>query len=118
MNLLDLVVSVISEVDANLTSTNLAAFKSLRVLRTLRVIRVARLIRSLSYMKIIMSVVVTVLSEFLYIFMLLILFVFIYTLLGMEILGGTFVNQSVSGIRQNFDSFENALFSVFQTLTV
>ena len=118
MNILDFVVSIISEVDSNMTTTNLSALRSLRVLRTLRVIRVARLIRSLSYMKIIMAVMVGVMSEFMYIFLLLSLFIFIYTLLGMEILGGTFVSQSVSGIRQNFDTFENALFSVFQVLTV
>lgn len=36
----------------------------------------------------------------------------------MQIFGGTFLPQSVSGIRQNFDTFLNALFSVFQVLTV
>lgn len=50
--------------------------------------------------------------------MLLALFIFIYTLLGMQIFGGTFINESVSGIRQNFDTFFNAFFSVFQVLTV
>lgn len=62
MNILDFVVSIISMVDANLPTTNLSALKSLRVLRTLRVIRVARLIRSLSYMKIILAVIGTVLT--------------------------------------------------------
>jgi hypothetical protein len=82
------------------------------------VLRVTRLVRSLSFMKIVMAVVVSVISEFIYIFMLLALFVFIYTLLGMQIFGGTLLPLSVSGIRQNFDTFYNSLFAVFQLLTV
>lgn len=50
--------------------------------------------------------------------MLLALFIFIYTLLGMQIFGGELLPQSVTGIRQNFDTFFNAVFSVFQLLTV
>lgn len=50
--------------------------------------------------------------------MLLALFIFIYTLLGMQIFGGALLPESVTGIRQNFDTFFNAVFSVFQLLTV
>jgi hypothetical protein len=50
--------------------------------------------------------------------MLLALFIFIYTLLGMQILGGELLPESVTGIRQNFDTFFNAIFAVFQVLTV
>jgi hypothetical protein len=69
-------------------------------------------------MKIVMAVVSSVITEFVYIFMLLALFIFIYTLLGMQIFGGTLDPQSVTGIRQNFDTFTNSIFAVFQTLTV
>ncbi len=50
--------------------------------------------------------------------MLLTLFIFIYTLLGMQIFAGQFLPQSVTGIRQSFDTLFNACFSVFQVLTV
>lgn len=90
----------------------------MRIFRAFRVLRVTRLVRSLSFMKIVMSVVVSVVSEFAYIFMLLALFIFIYTLLGMQIFGGTTLPQEVTGIRQNFNTFFNSVFSVFQLLTV
>jgi hypothetical protein len=50
--------------------------------------------------------------------MLLALFMFIYTLLGMQIFGGQFLPESVTGIRQSFDTFFGAFFTVFQVLTV
>ncbi len=50
--------------------------------------------------------------------MLLSLFIFIYTLLGMQIFAGQFFPQSITGIRQSFDTFFDAVFSVFQVLTV
>lgn len=41
-------------------------------------------------MKIIMGVVTSIITEFIYVFLLLSLFIFIYTLLGMQIFGGNF----------------------------
>lgn len=98
--------------------SNLSALRSIRILRAFRVLRITRLIRSLSYMRIIMNVVASVISEFVYVFLLLFLFIFIFTLLGMQIFGGGFVPQSVSGIRQNYDTFFNAFFTIFQVMTV
>lgn len=72
------------------STTNLSALRSIRILRAFRVLRITRLIRSLSYMKIIMGVVTSIITEFMYVFLLLSLFVFIYTLLGMQIFGGNF----------------------------
>lgn len=120
MNLFDLFVVVVSLVDASLDgmTLNITALRSIRIFRAFRVLRVTRLVRSLSFMKIIMAVVVSVISEFVYIFMLLSLFVFIYTLLGMQIFGGSLLPFHVVGIRQSFDTFLYSLFSVFQLLTV
>lgn len=121
MNLFDLAVVGVSMIEVVLGGsggTNLSALKSIRILRAFRVLRVTRLIRSLSYIKVIMGVINSVISEFMYVFFLLWLFVFIYTLLGMQIFGGTFVSQNISNIRQNYDTFFNALFTVFQVMTV
>ena len=50
--------------------------------------------------------------------MLLLLFVFIYALLGMQIFGGAFTDPEVVGtIRYNFDSFLNAFITAFIMLT-
>lgn len=119
MSVFDTFVVSISLVELSVgTGGNLSALRSVRILRAFRVLRVTRLIRSLNYMKIVMSVVSSVITEFVYIFMLLALFIFIYTLLGMQIFGGELLPQSVTGVRQNFDTFFNAVFSVFQLLTV
>lgn len=50
--------------------------------------------------------------------MLLLLFVFIYALLGMQIFGGAFTDPDVAGtIRYNYDSFLNAFITSFIMLT-
>lgn len=120
MNIFDSFVVSISIVELSLGtgSSNLSALRSIRILRAFRVLRITRLIRSLNYMKIVMSVVSSVITEFVYIFMLLVLFIFIYTLLGLQLFGGQLYPESITGIRQNFDTFFNAFFSVFQILTV
>ena len=61
--------------------------------------------------------VTSIITEFIYVFLLLSLFVFIYTLLGMQIFGGNFPASNVTGFRQNYDTFFNALFTVFQVMT-
>lgn len=63
---------------------NLSAFKTIRVLRTLRVLRVARLLRGMESMQVIIAVFVRSATSFMYITMLLFVFLFIYTLLGMQ----------------------------------
>lgn len=120
MNIFDSFVVSISIVELQLGTggSNLSALRSVRILRAFRVLRITRLIRTLNYMKIVMSVVSSVITEFVYIFMLLALFIFIYTLLGMQIFGGALLPESITGVRQNFDTFFGAAFSVFQVLTV
>jgi hypothetical protein len=50
--------------------------------------------------------------------MLLVLFVFIYALLGMQVFGGNFRDPEVVGtIRYNYDSFVNAFITSFIMLT-
>ena len=53
------------------------------------------------------------LEDFIYIFLLLMLFSFIYALLGMQIYGGR-LNFEIGKIRQNFDTFTDAFLTVFQ----
>jgi hypothetical protein len=69
-------------------------------------------------MSIIISIIGNIISEFVYIFLLLGLFIFIYVLLGMQIFGGNSLPIQITGIRQNFDSFFNSLVTVFQVLTI
>lgn len=93
MNLFDSFVVGISLVELSFGSggSNLSALRAVRILRAFRVMRITRLVRTLSYMRIVMSVVSSIITEFVYIFLLLALFIFIYTLLGMQIFGGQFL---------------------------
>lgn len=122
MNLFDGGVVVISLVELFfLSGTNaLSAFRTVRIFRTFRVLRVTRLLRSLAFMKIIIEAISIKLKTFIYIGLLLILFIAIYSLIGVQIFAGAIPSDTVqrTGIRQNFDDFLGAFIVVFQLLTV
>jgi hypothetical protein len=61
----------------------LDAFKTIRMLRTFRVFRIARLLKALESMKTIMDVIFRSYKSFIYITLLMFLFIFIFSLLGM-----------------------------------
>ena len=106
MNYLDGAVVMLSVVELSFMSGGgaLSAFKAVRIMRTFRVLRVARLLKSMQSMQIIMNVISRSFSSFLYLAMLLLLFVFIYALLGMQVFGGALGFKDGTP-RCNFDSF-------------
>ena len=68
-------------------------------------------------MQVIIGVISKSIWSFVYIALLLLLFVFIYALLGMQIYGGRF-NFKWGKPRGNFDTFNDAFVTVFQVLTL
>ena len=94
-----------------------SAFRAVRIMRTFRVLRVARLLKSMQSMQTIIDVIARSISSFLYLAMLLLLFIFIYALLGMQTFGGKF-DFDDGKPRGNFDSFNSAFITVFQVLTM
>lgn len=94
-----------------------SAFRAVRIMRTFRVLRVARLLKSMQSMQTIMDVITRSISSFLYLAMLLLLFIFIYALLGMQTFGGKFDFEDGKP-RGNFDTFNTAFITVFQILTM
>lgn len=66
----------------------MSAFRAVRIFRAFRVLRVTRLLRGLEFMHKIVNVVNRTLDSFIYIALLLFLFCFIFTLLGMQLYGG------------------------------
>jgi hypothetical protein len=85
MNLFDGCIVSLSIIEMTvLTKGNKAvsAFRAVRIFRTFRVLRVTRLLRSLAFMQVIIGVVSRTLSGFVYIALLLLLFIIIYTLMG------------------------------------
>ena len=109
MNYLDGTVVMLSIVELTFMSGGgaLSAFRAIRIMRTFRVLRVARLLKSMQSMQIIMNVISRSFSSFLYLAMLLLLFIFIYALLGMQVFGGNLTFDDGTP-RCNFDSFNLA----------
>lgn len=114
-NKFDSLVAIISIIEVTLDANDVSQ-KTIKILRIFRIIRVIRLLRSLKFMKMIIEVLSKTLTSFLYIALLLILFLFIYALLGMKLFGDEF-NFPNKVYRQNFDSYQEAFLSVFQILS-
>ncbi|CAI2366067.1 unnamed protein product [Moneuplotes crassus] len=121
MNYLDGAVVILSIVELAFLSNSggsLSAFRTVRIFRTFRVLRVARLLRSMQSMQVIIGVIGRSMSSFIYLAILLLLFIFIYSLMGMQLYGGQFNNYEGEKPRANFDSFAVSFLTVFQLLTM
>jgi Ion transport protein len=92
MNYMDGTIVLLSLVELAFMSGKgaLSALRAVRIFRVFRVLRVARLLRGLKSMMQIINVIQRSISSFIYLAILLLLFVFIYALLGMQIFGGSF----------------------------
>lgn len=120
MNYMDGTIVILSLVELIFMSGSgaLSALRAVRIFRVFRVLRVARLLRGLKSMVQIINVISRSISSFIYLAMLLVLFIFIYALLGMQVFGGGFTDPDVVGtVRYNFDSFNNAFITSFILLT-
>ena len=88
INIFDLVLVTISLLEYFLQSGSNSGFSAFRVLRIFRVLRVTRVIRGLKYMRIIIQVISNTITSAMYIALLLLLFIFVYCILGMSVYGG------------------------------
>ena len=120
MNILDGTCVLLSVVELTIGAMNdeegggsLSAFRTVRVFRTFRVLRVARLSRFLKSMATIVGVITRTIGQFFYIIILLLLFDFIFALLGMQIFGGQYDFGDELKSRANYDSFWIAYVTVF-----
>ena len=115
MNYLDGIIVILSIVEITIFNAGgnnaISAFRSVRIFRTFRVLRVARLLRALKSMHQIISVIGRSLSSFTYLAVLLLLFMFIYALLGIQLFGTI---QSIP----YFSNFLSAFVSAFQVMTL
>ncbi|OMJ94175.1 hypothetical protein SteCoe_2656 [Stentor coeruleus] len=119
MNYFDTIVVILSIIEISFLSDStsaISAFRAIRIFRIFRVLRVVRLLRYLKSMAHIVRAISKSLSNFGYLFLLLILFLIIFSLIGMKIYGGQF-NFLEGTPRGNFDSFHWAFVTTFQVLT-
>ncbi|CAD8053314.1 unnamed protein product [Paramecium primaurelia] len=114
MNIFDSIIVALSLVDIFFLSGS-SVFKSVRIFRAFRVLRVTKLMRSLKFMNFLVQVLSNAFQSLMYIFLLLILFIYIFTLLGMSFFGGQLTNTPS---RQSYDTFYESFLVVFQVLTL
>jgi len=112
LNLFDAFVVIISIIDLIINQIN----ASITVFRTIRILRVARVLRFLTYIKTIQRVIGKQFTSFIYICLLLIILMIIYSLMGVQMYFEKLPSQL--GFRQNFDSFFFAFLSVFQLISI
>ena len=97
------------------STKSVSAFRAVRVFRIfrmLRVLRVTRILRALAFMQVIVNVIGKTMTQFIYIAFLLFIFVYIYSLLGMQIYGAEDPVYFSYG-RNDFYSFLDSFISVF-----
>lgn len=87
-----------------------------QIFKIMGILRIMRILRSLSFMKYLIHVIKRALENYVYILSLLILFLLIFALLGMNLFGGQFTVLNMQ-YRQNFDNYNNAFIAAFQILT-
>jgi hypothetical protein len=90
--------------------------KSMTSLRAIRFVRLLRLAKHLKSMQQIVAVLSKAYNSILYITCLLLLFIFIFTMAGMQLFSGKLIQEDGTVPRNNFDSFHWGLVSVFQVL--
>lgn len=102
----------------SLRSSNISvSFQAFNTLRIFKVMRMLRLLKPMKSMKILLQVIGSAISSFVYTSLLLLLFLFIYSLFGMQLFGGRF-DFPEGRPRQHYDSFFDSLLCVFQLLTI
>lgn len=119
MNLLDAIVVILSLIEFFVISGKSGTFNAFRVIRIFRIFRILRVLKIFRYLKSmveLLKIISESLSEFFYLFCLLLLFCVIFSLLGMQIFGGNF-NFTEGTPNGNFDDFNWAFITIFQLLT-
>lgn len=119
MNYLDILIAITSIIEFVFLSGGksvISAFRAIRIFKLIRVIRIARLFRYLQSINHMMLIISKSLSKFAYVALLLLLFIIVFSLIGMQLFAGVldFPRQS----RCKFDQFYWAFLSIFQVLTI
>ena len=119
MNIFDGVIVILSMVEVIVMSGGgaLSAFRSVRIFRTFRVLRVTRLLRSLQFMGVIIDAIMSTLDSSIYVGLLLVLFLVIYSMIGTQLFQNR-LNNDLTNLRQSFDSFNDSFVVAFQLLTL
>ena len=122
LNIIDLLIIIFSLIEISIyemtINKSFFAFKSLRILRAIRVLRITKLLRFFAFMKVIISVITRSINSIIYLALLLILFIYIYSLLGLQIYKNKISLNKFENQFNDFNSFSNAFITVIQIMTL
>ena len=113
-NFFDGTLVILSYVEYFLSGYNIGGLIVLRAFRLLRVFKLAKSWKSLRQL---INTVVKSMTSISYLGLLMLLFVFIYALMGMQFFGNRWVDEVQSSPRINFDTFWWSLVGIFIVLT-
>lgn len=117
VNVLECIVTIIATVEITISSSDNSIENNKNFLSAFRVLRLTRLLSKMKFMGVIHAVVVETFEQYIYVALLLIIFLFIFGLIGMQIFGSQLIYKDRLP-RQNFDSLLASFFSLFQLLTL
>ncbi|XP_075241341.1 muscle calcium channel subunit alpha-1-like isoform X7 [Convolutriloba macropyga] len=118
-NRFDTVVVFTSILELVLMSAKLMPAIGVSVLRCIRLLRIFKVTKYWTSLRNLISSLLNSLRSIMSLLLLLFLFILIFALLGMQVFGGKFnsLNDNEEKPRSNFDTFWQALVTVFQILT-
>ena len=94
------------------------AFRLAKVCRAFRVLRVLRLVGAIKSMRTVVDVLAATLRDLSYVLMMLGMFLYMFTVLGMQLYGGKLIEPDGLPPRAHWDNFHLATFTTFQIMTL
>ena len=119
-NRFDTVVVFTSILELVLMSAQVMPAIGVSVLRCIRLLRIFKVTKYWTSLRNLISSLLNSLRSIMSLLLLLFLFILIFALLGMQVFGGKFnsLNENEEKPRSNFDTFWQALVTVFQVCTI
>jgi Ion transport protein len=117
LNVFEVTISLMELVFTFGSASTITAFRSIRVFRAIRVLRVARMARYINSLFHIIKAISNSAWELLNLFILLMIFILIFTLLGLQIFAEKF-NFREGLPRSNFDSFQSSFITIWQLISI
>jgi hypothetical protein len=121
VGLLELLVQLTATEPDELSLGQLDASKTFRfakVCRAFRVLRVLRIVGAIKSMRTVVEVLISTLRDLSYVLLMLGLFLYMFTVLGMHLYGAKLVEPDGLPPRANWDYFHMATFTTFQIMTL
>lgn len=117
-NLVDAIVVIMSYIFLILETYVQADFDFYRYIYTFKVLRAFRIFNKIQYIQTLLRLFSRALSSFVYLLFLLIMFNYVYALIGMQLFGGSFDVNDYRYSKYNFDTFWLSFVTTFNIVTL